>query len=96
MSYKNKAYIEHVAIRVKDIHWHIKFFYEVLGMDVREVDGPTDNPKQYWTLGGLQFIATPDFDAPPSNNSGWLGHLGVMVEDVESAITESLKWGVEQ
>ena len=96
MSYKNKAYIEHVAIRVKDIHWHIKFFYEVLGMDVREVDGPTNNPKQYWTLGGLQFIATPDFDSPPSNNSGWLGHLGVMVEDVDSAITESLKWGVEQ
>ena len=30
-----KAYVEHVAVRVKDIHWHIKFFHEVLGMDVR-------------------------------------------------------------
>jgi len=44
MTYTNKAYVEHVAVRVKDIHWHIKFFYDVLGMDVREVDGPTDNP----------------------------------------------------
>ena len=35
MTYTNKAYVEHVAVRVKDIHWHIKFFYDVLGMDVR-------------------------------------------------------------
>jgi catechol-2,3-dioxygenase len=47
MTYLNKAYVEHVAIRVKDIHWHIKFFYEVLGMDVREIDGSTDDPRQY-------------------------------------------------
>ncbi len=95
MTYSNKAYVEHVAIRVKDIHWHIKFFYEVLGMDVREIDGPTDDPRQYWTLGGLQFIATPDFDAPPCNDGGWLGHLGVMVDDLDSAIAEAQKWGVK-
>jgi catechol 2,3-dioxygenase-like lactoylglutathione lyase family enzyme len=96
MTYTNKAYVEHVAIRVKDIHWHIKFFYEVLGMDVREIDGPTDNPRQYWTLGGLQFMATPDFEAHPSNDSGWLGHLGVMVDDLDAAIEEAKKWGVTQ
>ncbi|MEY2790240.1 MAG: hypothetical protein RL295_404 [Pseudomonadota bacterium] len=95
MTYSNKAYVEHVAIRVKDIHWHIKFFYEVLGMDVREIDGPTDDPRQYWTLGGLQFMATPDFDAPPCNDGGWLGHLGVMVDDLDSAIAEAHKWGVK-
>ncbi len=95
MTYTNKAYVEHVAIRVKDIHWHIKFFYEVLGMDVREIDGPTDDPRQYWTLGGLQFMATPDFDAPPCNDGGWLGHLGVMVDDLDSAIAEAHKWGVK-
>ena len=96
MTYTNKAYVEHVAIRVKDIHWHIKFFYEVLGMDVREIDGPTDNPRQYWTLGGLQFMATPDFEAQPSNDAGWLGHLGVMVDDLDAAIEEAKKWGVKQ
>ena len=95
MTYSNKAYVEHVAIRVKDIHWHIKFFYEVLGMDVREIDGPTDDPRQYWTLGGLQFMATPDFEAPPCNDGGWLGHLGVMVDDLDSAIAEAHKWGVK-
>lgn len=65
-------------------------------MDVREVDGPTDNPRQYWTLGGLQFMATPDFEAPPSDESGWLGHLGVMVDNLDSAIAEAQKRGVKQ
>ena len=27
-----KAYLEHVAMWVKDIHWHIKFFHDVCGM----------------------------------------------------------------
>jgi catechol 2,3-dioxygenase-like lactoylglutathione lyase family enzyme len=90
-----KAYVEHVAIRVKDIQWHIRFFYEVLGMDVREIDGPTDNPKQYWTIGGMQLMASPDFEALPSNESGWLAHLGVMVNDLEAALQAAVPWGVK-
>jgi hypothetical protein len=30
-----RAYLEHVAIWVKDIHWHIGFFENVLGMTMR-------------------------------------------------------------
>jgi catechol 2,3-dioxygenase-like lactoylglutathione lyase family enzyme len=89
------AYIEHVAVRVKDIHWHIKFFCEVLGMDMREVDGSIDDPRQYWTIGGLQLIATPDFVAPSTNDAGWLAHLGVMVDDLEMAIQAAQTWGVK-
>ena len=90
-----KAYVEHVAIRVKDIHWHIRFFYEVLGMDVREIDGPTDDPKQYWTIGGMQLMACPDFEALPTNDAGWLAHLGVMVNDLEAALQAAAPWGVK-
>ncbi|HTH09734.1 MAG TPA: VOC family protein [Acidovorax sp.] len=89
------AYVEHVAIRVRDIHWHIRFFREVLGMDVREIDGPAENPCQYWTLGGLQLMATPGFDAPPSNDAGWLAHLGVMVDDLEAALAAAGPWDVK-
>jgi catechol 2,3-dioxygenase-like lactoylglutathione lyase family enzyme len=80
------AYLEHVAIRVRDIQWHIRFFYEALGMDVREVDGDPAHPNQYWTLGGMQFISTPGFEAPPTMQAGVLGHLGVMVDDLEEAL----------
>jgi catechol 2,3-dioxygenase-like lactoylglutathione lyase family enzyme len=41
----SKAYLEHVAIWVKDIHWHIRFFEDVLGMTMREVDGTVDAPR---------------------------------------------------
>jgi catechol 2,3-dioxygenase-like lactoylglutathione lyase family enzyme len=95
MTYTQKSYVEHVAVRVKDIQWHINFFYEVLGMDVREIDGPPDAPSQYWTLGGMQLMSTPDFAAPPSNDAGWLAHLGIMVDDLEGALLEAQKWQVK-
>lgn len=94
MSSLQKSYVEHVAVRVRDIRWHIDFFYEVLGMDVREIDGPPDAPRQYWTLGGLQLMACPDFTAAPSHEAGWLAHLGIMVEDLEAAIAAAQSWGV--
>ncbi|MGE0313658.1 MAG: VOC family protein [Lautropia sp.] len=84
-----KAYIEHVALRVRDIRWHIRFFREALGMQMREVQGPADDPAQYWTLGGLQFVSDPDFEGP----EGRLAHLGVMCEDLESALAAGLQRG---
>lgn len=92
----NTSYVEHVAVRVKDIHWHIKFFHDVLGMDVREIDGPADAPNQYWTIGGMQLMSTPDFEAAPSNDAGWLAHLGIMVQDLELALREAQPWGVKE
>ena len=87
-----KAYLEHVAIRVKDIHWHIRFFHDALGMTMREVEGDAGSPRQYWTLGGMQFIASPDFAGP----EGRLAHLGVMCEDLEAAIVAAHRFGVTE
>ncbi len=85
-----RTYLEHVAIWVRDIHWHIRFFQEVCGMPMREVQGTLDHPVQYWTLGGLQFIAKPDFDGP----EGRLGHLGVMCEDLEATLAAARRFDV--
>jgi len=87
-----KAYVEHVAIWVKDIHWHIKFFHDVLGMTMREVQGPSEAPQQYWTLGGMQFIASSDFAGP----EGRLGHLGIMCEDLEAALEAARAFDVTE
>jgi catechol 2,3-dioxygenase-like lactoylglutathione lyase family enzyme len=86
------AYVEHVAIWVHDIHWHIRFFGQVLGMTMREVDGPVDAPRQYWTLGGLQFIHQPGFAGP----EGRLAHLGVMCADLEAALAAAQAFGVTE
>lgn len=87
-----RAYLEHVAIWVRDIHWHIGFFHDVLGMTMREVQGTPEDPQQYWTLGGMQFIASPDFAGP----EGRLAHLGVMCEDLEAAIAAAQRFGVTE
>ncbi len=88
------SYLAHVAIRVHDIHWHIRFFHEVLGQTLREVEGTVEHPKQYWTLGGLQFMASPGLSFAPSNDAGWLAHLGVMVDDLEAALAAAQKFDV--
>ncbi|WP_321816571.1 MULTISPECIES: VOC family protein [unclassified Paraburkholderia] len=88
----SKAYVEHVAIWVKDIQWHIRFFEDVLGMTMREVDGSVDAPRQYWTLGGLQFIHAPEYQGP----EGRLAHLGVMCEDLEQALAAARGYDVTQ
>lgn len=90
MSYGKRSYVEHVAVHVKDIDWHVRFFREALGMPVRAVDGAADAPKQVWTVGGVQLIADPSFAGP----EGRLAHLGVMTEDVEAALAEVRRWGV--
>jgi len=88
VAYQGKSYVEHVAVRVKDIDWHIRFFGDVLGMPIREIDGTADRPRQVWTIGGVQLMADPDFAGP----EGRLAHLGVMTEDLEAALAEAYAW----
>jgi catechol 2,3-dioxygenase-like lactoylglutathione lyase family enzyme len=90
LPYRNKSYVEHVAFRVQDIDWHIRFFRDVLGMPVKETDGPADSPRQVWIVGGVQLIADPSFDGP----EGRLGHLGMMTDDVEGAIAAASRCGI--
>ena len=84
MAYGKRAYVEHVAIRVRDIEWHIRFFRDVLGMTLRD-DRRGETPSQVWTVGGVQLVADPAFDGP----EGRLAHLGVMVEDVDAVLREA-------
>jgi len=87
-----KAYLEHVAVWVSDIQWHIGFFHDVFGMTMREVHGTLEEPTQYWTLGGMQFIQQAEFSGP----EGRLAHLGVMCEDVEAALAAAWKFEVSE
>lgn len=89
MAYAKRAYMEHVAIRVRDIEWHVRFFREVLGMGLRD-DRRGQTPSQAWTVGGVQLVADPAFADP----EGRLAHLGIMVEDLDAVLREAAGWGV--
>jgi len=88
MAYTKRSYVEHVALRVRDIRWHIDFFREALGMPIRAVEGAADDPAQVWTVGGVQLVADPEFSGP----EGRLAHLGVMTEDLEAALAAAYAW----
>lgn len=88
MGYTKSSFVEHVAMYVKDIGWYRNFFEETLGMKVKQVDGTSDNPQQVWTVGGLQFIADPNFNGP----GGQMAHLGIVTEDLDKALQEIYSW----
>jgi len=92
MAYTKTCYLHHTAVRVKDLAWHIRFFKEALGMPVRQVAGPEDDPRQVWTIGGMQLVAATDFDGP----EGRLVHLGINCEDLDEVLEEVYKWGVSE
>ncbi len=92
MAQRTTAYLEHVAFRVRDIAWHQRFFAEVFGLPVRDIDGDPDHPKQVWLLGGLQLVADPDFEAP----EGRFHHLGFMAEDADDAIARAKNMGATE
>lgn len=79
------AYLEHAAILVRDLPWHVRFFEAVCGWKVRQIDGEPDAPRQVW-LGGAQLVAAPDFD----DAQGRVHHLGVRCADVEAACAAAL------
>lgn len=90
--YHQKSCVEHIAYYVQDIHWHIRFFQEALGMPVVAIDGEKAAPKQVWLQGGLQLISEPEFTA----GEGRMGHIAISTEDLELALEEVYAWGCSQ
>ena len=88
-----KAYVEHVGVTVRDIERDVKFFRDVLGMEItRTREDNEGNWQMAWLKGGLQLIAAPQ-DWP----KGQCHHLGLVVEDFEAARKAMLAVdGVEQ
>lgn len=86
------CYLEHTAIPVGDIAWHIHFFRDVLGMSVRQLEGDPEAPKQVWFRGGIQLKSAPGFCGP----EGRLAHLGIMTDDLEGTLASVYAAGAEE
>lgn len=86
------SYLEHMALRVKDLDWHLKFFKEVLGMDVRMTNGKEAPNRQVWLYGGLQLIEDLSFNGP----EGRCAHLGIMTENQEEVLEKAYARNVKE
>ena len=88
----SKGYLEHSAIFVKDLEWHVAFFEDVFGMGIRTKTTDGDVVAQVWLDGGVQLTRKADFDA----EGGGFNHLGIMVEDLDAAVDAAYKYGVTE
>lgn len=69
------ARIDHVALRIPRLAWHVDLFGAAFAMTVTAED--TGNPRQVWLDGGLQLI---ERDTTPAA-AGILAHVAIGVEE---------------
>jgi catechol 2,3-dioxygenase-like lactoylglutathione lyase family enzyme len=75
--------VDHVALAVPRLAWHVALFEEVFGMAVTAED--LGEPHQVWLDGGLQLIE--GHGAPAAG--GVLAHVAIEVED-RACVTAAL------
>jgi len=85
-----RAYVEHIAITVQDLEWHLRFFRDVFGMEIRmEKFEPV---KQVWVYGGIQFIDGTSAEA----EGEILSHVGIMTEAYDEVLAKAYTYDVEE
>ena len=87
MKKKRSSYLEHAAVTVRDIEWSIRFFEDVLGMEVTRQKEAKGRLAQVWLRGGIQLVAAPENYA-----AGRSHHLGIVVEDFAATRAEMLAY----
>ena len=85
------SYLEHMALKVSDIDWHVRFFEEVFDMPVRMSLGEAPHRK-IWLHAGIQLNEEVEFE----EIEGRADHLGIMTENVEDVLEKAYARGVEE
>lgn len=79
------AYLDHMALRVRDLDWHIRFFQEVFDMAIT-MELKEAGQRKVWLAQCIQLNETPSF----SEEEGRADHLGIACDDV-AAVLEKAK-----
>lgn len=86
-----QAYLEHTAIFVKDIRWHMHFFEKTMQLTERKRKEENGELQIVWLHGGIQLVAVAEEKA-----QGALAHLGIMVDDLDAVLEEVYKFDVTE
>lgn len=85
------SYLEHMALKVRDLDWHIHFFEDVFDMPVRMSMGEKPNRK-VWLHAGLQLNEDIHFEG----GEGRADHLGIMTEEYDQVIEKAYAAGAKE
>ena len=97
-----RARIDHVGVVVRDMEPAQRFAREVLGLDLKLEPPPTPNRTAFLAWEGdparvelVQLADAAERDRRLGEAEGRLDHVAVEVEDVEAAVAELKRHGVE-
>lgn len=85
------AYLEHMAFKVNDFDWCVKFFQDVFGMEIRMAIGEKPNRK-VWLHAGIQL----NEDISYQNAEGRCDHFALMSDSYDTVIERCLAYGCKQ
>lgn len=76
-----KIQLNHVALSVKDLEWHVHFFHKVLGMSIKKSAGERPTRK-VWFNEGIQLNEVTEM----REDVGVYNHLGIETNDVRQTL----------
>jgi lactoylglutathione lyase len=95
MSAKLKLSTNHISLKVKDLQASFRFYHELLQLPIVRMVGPKDNPRIIWLQGLDISQIRPDVESVPPPKTGFFGHIGFEVENIEAWIERLEVAGVQ-
>lgn len=81
--------IHHVALKVADIPYFIRFFSDVFSMSVTKTRGDEGAWDSVWLSGGVQLLSAEC----PTPRAGTMDHVSFLVPDVEAVKQKAAAYG---
>jgi catechol 2,3-dioxygenase-like lactoylglutathione lyase family enzyme len=82
----------HTALRVRDLEGALRFYGEVIGLQVQRVGGPDPSrPGSVW-LQGVQLVRAAEQDTA---EKGVLDHIGFSVANIDAIVESVVAAGTE-
>ena len=95
MSKTPKISTNHISFRVKDLKESFHFYHEVLQLPIIRIIGPKDNPRLVFLQGLELSQLRPGEEWIPPGKTGFFGHIGLEVENIEEWIKRLEAKGIE-
>ncbi len=95
MTAKLKLATNHISLKVKDLQESFRFYHKILQLPIVRIVGPKDNPRVIWLQGIEISQIRPGDERVSSSQTGFFGHIGFEVENIEAWIEKLEAEGVQ-
>ncbi len=95
MSATLKLATNHLSLKVKDLQAAFQFYHHLLQLPIVRIIGPPDNPRLIFLQGLELSQLRPGDEWVPPPKTGFFGHIGFEVENIDAWIERLEAAGVQ-